>query len=255
MKFVLDHKNDAGIVFIGVTGGLIGAALQKFGDPGAIVCVVVAVCISCWVFLVVAPPVVASFISRVLRIVLADEVLFKEAGNALVEASSASKADENIAGRLLSQQMQLRLQDALIGLFLKTEFKQASVGWMSHLVKHQDFKDAITAGVREALKDEQFMADIKAVFIDSLQDEELQGAILRNAISIVKSGIRESMEDSELKHLVTEAFVDAVSDPKLTAVMRSLLQEALADENLHRASIQGITGALNPFAAPKRHSQ
>lgn len=143
--------------------------------------------------------------------------------------------------------MRQGLQEAIVELFARPDFLEAATTAVMSVTRDQSLKDTIREGVLEALHDGELKAEVKAVVIEGLSDQEMRSALLRAAISTVKTGIREAVEDTELKEVLAAAIRDALEDPKLNSVLRGALKDALADQELHRATLQGAVSALNPF--------
>lgn len=194
---------------------------------------------------VAGPRLLGCFIASVLRHLLDNEAFRRDVGQVTMDV--VSQADEQIAAVLWSQPMRKGLQDAMVALFRRPDFQESLVAAVGTVSKDRTLKDSIREGVLEALRDEPLRAEVKAVIIEGLQDSEMRGALLRNAILTVKSGIREAMGDAELREVITAAIRDALEDSRLSGVLRSVLKDALADKDLHRATLKGAVQALNPF--------
>lgn len=191
------------------------------------------------------PRFAAECVVRVCRRILSDRALLEEAGR--VASQAARSADSELAEILWSAPMQRGLQEAIVGLFMRPDFVEAFTLAIMSVTKDRSLKDTIREGVLEALHDGELRAEVKAVVIEGLSDQDMRSALLRAAISTVKTGIREAVDDNELKEVLAAAIRDALEDPKLNSVLRNALKDALADQELHRATLQGAVSALNPF--------
>jgi len=191
------------------------------------------------------PDLIAACVIRVIRRLIFERDMLRDIGRLALVTSQ--EADEEIAGVVWSAPMRAGLQDSLVSMCSRPDFMDAIAGLVTSLSRDRSLKDTIREGVLEALQDQHLKAEIKAIIIDGLSDEDMRSALLRSAISSVKTGIAEAVEDTELKEVLSAAIRDAFQDPRLSGVLRGALKEALADQELHRATFQGAVSALNPF--------
>mmetsp|Transcript_57627 Transcript_57627/g.106526 ORF Transcript_57627/g.106526 Transcript_57627/m.106526 type:complete len:348 (-) Transcript_57627:8-1051(-) len=195
---------------------------------------------------VAGPHLVAALTSKVVRLLLADEGLCRDARAVLAE-QLAAVPESDIAAKVTSEPMCARLQDLITAILRSEDFVDNLVVLAEIIARDQQLQQTIRAGVLDALQDTKFRIEVKELLIESLQDPELQTAILRALNTTVKAAIRESVEDTELKDVIVAAIREAAQDPRLKTIVVRALQDVLGDKEIYRATLKGAVGSVNPF--------
>lgn len=191
------------------------------------------------------PRLASRFRKQVWAIVLADEQLREEARKVSAEALAGYKV---LWAQLLFQGSAGRaFQVCLTQSMASPALHQAMAVAAADVTRDRELSESIRQGVVEALRDGEMQAEVRSLVIELLSDEELQGALRRALHESVKRGIREGISDGELKELIALAVRDAFENRVLNTLLRRALKEFLADQELHRSTVEGAVRALNPF--------
>jgi len=192
------------------------------------------------------PHVVAALTSKVVRLLIADEGLCRDA-KAAIREQLAAMPESDIAAKVTSEPMCAGLQDLITGVLRNEDFVDNLVVLAEVIARDQQLQQTIRVGVLDALQDPSFRVEVKELLIESLQDQNLQTAIHRALNTTVKAAIRESVEDAELKDVIVAAIHEAVQDRRLKAIVVRALQDVLGDKEIYRATLKGAVGSVNPF--------
>mmetsp|Transcript_19201 Transcript_19201/g.44861 ORF Transcript_19201/g.44861 Transcript_19201/m.44861 type:complete len:236 (-) Transcript_19201:76-783(-) len=193
-----------------------------------------------------APHMIASFISRTFRIMLRDESFCADVREKLVEMYT-SIDDKVMADKLLGPTMNANLQQTMVAVMGRDDVHEACIRMADGMVKNQALAETIRKGVLEALRNDALQLQLKEMLIQDLQDDELQACLTRILLQTVKAGIRDAIEDVELRMVIVAAIRESLEDPRMTGVIKTALTDVLADKDVHRATLQGAVASMNPL--------